>query len=182
VFFGGFVPLVGATVSGVLAVLVALVTKGFITALLVTVGIILVQQLEGHILQPLLMGRFVRIHPLAIILAIGAGGILAGIGGAIIAVPTVAVVNTVVKYWAENARAGLPEWPPPPGSEEPDGPGPPSEPGPPVGPEPLIEPEPALGPDSPGGPERGPPPPEPGPASDQLQPSRVVDTKPGPGE
>jgi putative heme transporter len=182
VFFGGFVPLVGATVSGVLAVLVALVTKGFITALLVTVGIILVQQLEGHILQPLLMGRFVRIHPLAIILAIGAGGILAGIGGAIIAVPTVAVVNTVVKYWAENARAGLPDWPPPPGSEEPDGPGPPSEPGPPVGLEPLIEPEPVLGPDSPGGPERRPPPTGPGPASDQLQPSRVVDTKPGPGE
>jgi predicted PurR-regulated permease PerM len=113
VFFGGFVPLVGATVTGALAVLVALVTKGTFTALLTLGGIILVQQLEGHILQPLLMGRFVRIHPLAIILAIGAGGILAGIGGAVIAVPTVAVVNSVVKYWAENARAGLPDWPPP---------------------------------------------------------------------
>lgn len=124
VFFGGFVPLVGATVSGVLAVLVALVTKGFLTALLTTVGIILVQQLEGHILQPLLMGRFVQIHPLAIILAIGAGGILAGIGGAVIAVPIVAVVNTVVKYWAESARAGLPEWPPPQGPDPPS----PSEP------------------------------------------------------
>ena len=124
VFFGGFVPLVGATVTGALAVLVALVTKGTVTALLTLAGIILVQQLEGHILQPLLMGRFVRIHPLAIILAIGAGGILAGIGGAVIAVPVVAVVNTVVKYWAESARAGLPDWPPPqePQPPRPDGP------------------------------------------------------------
>jgi predicted PurR-regulated permease PerM len=188
VFFGGFVPLVGATVSGVLAVLVALVTKGFITALLTTAGIIMVQQLEGHILQPLLMGRFVRIHPLAIILAIGAGGILAGIGGAIIAVPIVAVVNTVVKYWAENARAGLPDWPPPPGSEEPEsdgpsGPGPPNESELPDGPELPNEPEPAVEPESRGGPERRPPPPpEPGSAPDQLQPSAVVDTEPGPDQ
>lgn len=194
VFFGGFVPLVGATVSGVLAVLVALVTKGFITALLTTVGIILVQQLEGHILQPLLMGRFVRIHPLAIILAIGAGGILAGIGGAVIAVPIVAVVNTVVKYWAENARAGLPEWPPPPGSQEPAGPGPPGGPGsaiglqppaesvPPDGSEPPAEPAPVLEPKSPDGPERRPPPPEPGAAPDPLQPSRVVDAKSSPDQ
>ena len=195
VFFGGFVPLVGATVSGVLAVLVALVTKGFLTALLTTVGIILVQQLEGHILQPLLMGRFVRIHPLAIILAIGAGGILAGIGGAIIAVPTVAVVNTVVKYWAENARAGLPEWPPPPGSEEPNGPGPPTGPSrpaelePPIetgsaaGAGPVTEPGPAPELESAGGPDhRSPPPLEPGAAPDQLQPTRVVDAKSGPDE
>jgi len=182
VFFGGFVPLVGATVSGVLAVLVALVTRGFVTALLTTLGIILVQQLEGHILQPLLMGRFVRIHPLAIILAIGAGGILAGIGGAIVAVPTVAVVNTVVKYWAENARAGLPGWPPPPGSEEL---GPPGEPGPPIDVEPPhdSEPTPQSAHESaqPGGPERRPPPGA-GAAPDRLQPSPAVDGQPDPGE
>lgn len=104
VFFGAFVPLVGATITGALAVLVALVTKGFVTALLVLAGIIAVQQLEGHVLQPFVLGRFVRVHPLAVILAITAGAVLAGIGGAVIAVPVVAVTNTVGRYFVELAR------------------------------------------------------------------------------
>lgn len=104
VFFGAFVPLVGATVTGAVAVLVALVTKGLVTALLVLAGIIGVQQLEGHVLQPFLLGRFVRVHPLAVVLGITAGAILAGIGGAIIAVPLIAIINTVGKYFVEVAR------------------------------------------------------------------------------
>jgi putative heme transporter len=104
VFFGAFVPLVGATVTGAVAVLVALVTKGWVTALLVLAGILAVQQVEGHVLQPFLLGRFVRVHPLAVVLAITAGAILAGIGGAIIAVPLVAIVNAVGKYFVEVAR------------------------------------------------------------------------------
>jgi putative heme transporter len=104
VFFGAFVPLVGATVTGAVAVLVALVTKGLVTALLVLAGIIGVQQLEGHVLQPFLLGRFVRVHPLAVVLGITAGAILAGIGGAIIAVPLIAIINTVGKYLVEVAR------------------------------------------------------------------------------
>ncbi len=104
VFFGAFVPLVGATVTGAVAVLVALVTKGWVTALLVLAGIIAVQQLEGHILQPFVLGRFVRVHPLAVVLAITAGAVLGGIGGAVIAVPIVAIANAIGKYFVELAR------------------------------------------------------------------------------
>jgi predicted PurR-regulated permease PerM len=104
VFFGAFVPLVGATVTGAVAVLVALVTKGLVTALIVLAGIIGIQQLEGHVLQPFLLGRFVRVHPLAIVLGITAGAVLAGIGGAVIAVPLVAIANAVGKYFVEVAR------------------------------------------------------------------------------
>lgn len=104
VFFGAFVPLVGATLTGAVAVLVALVTKGVVTALLVLAGIIAVQQLEGHVLQPFLLGRFVRVHPLAVVLGITAGAVLAGIGGAVIAVPLIAITNTVGKYFVEIAR------------------------------------------------------------------------------
>jgi predicted PurR-regulated permease PerM len=108
VFFGAFVPLVGATISGALAVLVALVTHGLASALIVLAGIIAIQQIEGHVLQPVLMGRLVRIHPLAVVLAIGAGGVIAGIGGAVIAVPVVAVVNSVGAYFAGHVRANNP--------------------------------------------------------------------------
>lgn len=98
VFFGAFVPLVGAVVTGSVAVLVALVLASPLDALLVLAGILVVQQIEGNLLQPLIMSRFVKIHPLAVALAVTAGAILAGIGGAIIAVPIVAVANTVVGY------------------------------------------------------------------------------------
>ena len=98
VFFGAFIPLVGAFISGALAVLVAFVTQGPIVALLVLAGIIAVQQIEAHLFAPLVMGRMVRVHPLAIVLAISAGAVVFGIIGAIVAVPIVAVVNTVSTY------------------------------------------------------------------------------------
>ena len=97
VFLGAFIPIVGAALSGAVAVLVALVDKGWVISLIVLGAVIVVQQLEGHILQPLIMGRAVAIHPLGIIVGIAAGAILAGIVGALIAVPLIAVLNTGVR-------------------------------------------------------------------------------------
>lgn len=101
VFLGAFVPMIGATVAGAVAVLVALVDQGPLTALLMLVGVIVVQQIEGNVLQPFLMGRFVSVHPLGVIVAITCGLIVAGIGGALLAVPLVAAVNAVVLHLAE---------------------------------------------------------------------------------
>ncbi|WP_327661784.1 MULTISPECIES: AI-2E family transporter [unclassified Streptomyces] len=106
IFLFAFIPLVGAVVSGALAVVVALVTQGVFTAVM-TLGVVLaVQQIEGHILQPFILGRAVRVHPLAVVLAVAAGGMVSGIGGAVVAVPLVAVTNTVVVYlraWSREA-------------------------------------------------------------------------------
>jgi len=97
VFLGAFVPLVGAVLTGLLAVLVALIAKGWIYAL-VTLGLIIaVNQLEAHVLQPLVMGRAVSIHPLAVVLGISTGGILAGIVGALLAVPMIAFIDRAVR-------------------------------------------------------------------------------------
>ncbi|MGI5480952.1 AI-2E family transporter [Streptomyces lavendofoliae] len=98
IFLFSFVPLVGAVVSGALAVIVALVTQGVFTALMVLLVVLAVQQIEGHVLQPFILGRAVRVHPLAVVLAVASGGLVAGIGGAVVAVPLVAVTNTVVGY------------------------------------------------------------------------------------
>jgi predicted PurR-regulated permease PerM len=98
IFLFAFIPLVGAVVSGALAVVVALVTQGVFTAVMVLVVVLAVQQIEGHVLQPFILGRAVRVHPLAVVLAVAAGGLVAGIGGAVVAVPLVAVTNTVVGY------------------------------------------------------------------------------------
>jgi predicted PurR-regulated permease PerM len=97
VFLGAFIPLVGAVIAGFLAVIVALIAKGWIFALITLGLIIAVQQLEGHVLQPLVMGRAVSIHPLAIVLAIAGGAVLAGIVGALLAVPTVAFLNSAMR-------------------------------------------------------------------------------------
>ena len=97
VFLGAFIPLVGAVVAGFLAVIVALIAKGLVYALITLGLIIAVQQLEGHVLQPLVMGRAVSIHPLAVVLAIAGGAVLAGIVGALLAVPTVAFLNSAVR-------------------------------------------------------------------------------------
>ncbi|TDD18250.1 AI-2E family transporter [Kribbella turkmenica] len=102
VFVGAFVPVIGALISGVVAVLVALVAKGPIVAIIMLGVVIGVQQLEAHVLQPFLLGRAVSVHPLAIILAIATGVIVAGIVGALVAVPTVAVLNTIVNHLAGN--------------------------------------------------------------------------------
>ena len=97
VFIGALIPIVGAFMTGFLAVLVALVTKGFLTALIVLGIIIGVMQLEAHVMQPLLLGRAVRLHPLAVVLAITTGIVLAGIVGGLLAVPIVAVLNTAIR-------------------------------------------------------------------------------------
>ncbi|MDQ0599229.1 putative PurR-regulated permease PerM [Streptomyces canus] len=98
IFLFAFIPLVGAVVSGALAVVVALVTQGVFTAVMSLAVVLAVQQIEGHILQPFILGRAVRVHPLAVVLSVAAGGMIAGIGGAVVAVPLVAVTNTVVGY------------------------------------------------------------------------------------
>jgi predicted PurR-regulated permease PerM len=103
VFLGAFIPLVGAVVAGFLAVVVALLAKGFIYALITLGLIIAVQQLEGHVLQPLVMGRAVSVHPLAVVLAIAAGAVLAGIVGALLAVPTVAFLNSAIRVLLATA-------------------------------------------------------------------------------
>jgi predicted PurR-regulated permease PerM len=106
VFLGAFVPMIGATVAGTVAILVALVDQGPVTALLMLVGVIVVQQLEGHVLQPFLMGRFVSLHPLGVIVAIGCGVLVAGIAGALIAVPLAAAGNAVAQHLASYTSIG----------------------------------------------------------------------------
>jgi len=103
VFLGAFVPLVGATVAGTVAVLVALVDHGPVTALFMLGGVILVQQLEAHGLQPFLMGRWVSVHPLAVIIAIATGVLVGGIAGALVAVPLAATLNAVGQHLAAEA-------------------------------------------------------------------------------
>ncbi len=106
VFLGAFVPIVGATVAGTVAVLVALVDQGPIRALIMLAVVIGVQQLEGHVLQPFLMGRWVSVHPLGVILAIAAGVLTAGVAGALVAVPLAAAVNAVVQHLAAYTEPG----------------------------------------------------------------------------
>ena len=100
--------LVGAVVTGALAVLIALVYNGPFVALLMLAGVLLVQQLEGNVLQPLVMGPAVRVHPLAVVLAVTAGGLLAGIPGTLFAVPIVAFVNVFVRYIAAKRWRTVP--------------------------------------------------------------------------
>lgn len=97
VFLGAFIPLVGAVLTGSLAVVVALLAKGWIYALITLAVVIGVMQLEAHVLQPLVMGRAVSIHPLAVVLAISTGAVLAGIGGALLSVPMVAFLNSALR-------------------------------------------------------------------------------------
>ncbi len=106
VFLGAFIPLVGATVAGSVAVLVALVDQGPFDALLMLGGVILVQQIEGHILQPFLMGRWVSVHPLGVIFALGAGVLVGGVAGALVAVPLAAALNAVGQHLASHTDVG----------------------------------------------------------------------------
>ncbi|AYC38850.1 MULTISPECIES: AI-2E family transporter [Streptomyces] len=117
IFLFSFIPLVGAVASGALAVLVALVTQGVFTAVMTLAVVLAVQQIEGHILQPFILGRAVRVHPLAVVLTVATGGMVAGIGGAVVAVPLVAVTNTVVSYLKAYAE----DQSPPPDAEDDDG-------------------------------------------------------------
>jgi len=102
VFLGSFIPVVGAVVTGTLAVFVALIFLGPVPALIMVGIVLLVQQVEGHILQPLVMGSAVKVHPIAVVFAVAAGSGIAGIPGALFAVPIVAVINVMVSYIASG--------------------------------------------------------------------------------
>ncbi|MEO6500394.1 MAG: AI-2E family transporter [Jatrophihabitantaceae bacterium] len=126
VFFGGFIPIIGAFVTGALAALVALVTNGLTSALIVIVLVLVVQQVEGHILQPVLVGRALDLQAPVVILSVTTGGALAGVTGAFLAVPLVAVVVTMARYAREQflaraepptAAAAVPTSAPPPASD-----------------------------------------------------------------
>ena len=106
VFLGAFVPIVGAFVAGTVAVLVALVDHGWVVALIMLGAVVLVQQIESHVLQPFLMGRFVSVHPLGVIVAIAAGILVAGVAGALIAVPFAAAANAVAQHLASATAVG----------------------------------------------------------------------------
>jgi predicted PurR-regulated permease PerM len=110
VFLAAYVPLVGILVAGALAFLVTLGTKGWIAALILLAVFVVEGQVEGHLLQPLVMGRIVRLHPLAIILVLAVGGIIAGIAGAIVAVPAAAALCYAWPHLRRN-----PDVPPCPG-------------------------------------------------------------------
>ncbi len=97
IFFGGMFPIIGAVVSGSLAVLVALADTGLVTALVVLGLVVAVQQIEGNVLEPLILGRIIPLHPLVIILSITAGSVLLGILGAFLAVPVAAITARVVE-------------------------------------------------------------------------------------
>ena len=111
VFFGTFIPLIGAPIAMFIAVIVALAAKGPVIALIVLLGIALLGQLEGHVLQPLVMSKAVNIHPLAVALSVAAGTILAGLFGAVIAVPVVSVCYGVARFWNQTKPADDPEAP-----------------------------------------------------------------------
>jgi predicted PurR-regulated permease PerM len=103
VFISSFIPMVGATLSGAVAVLVALVAQGPVVALFMLLGVVAVQQIESNVLQPFLLGRFVSLHPLGVLVAIGCGILIAGVAGALVAVPLVAALNAVALHLAEGA-------------------------------------------------------------------------------
>jgi len=126
IFLGSFIPLVGLTVAGAFAVAVAGLEHGLTSAIVVAVAIIVLVQVEAHLLQPLIMSRSVEVHPLGIALAVITGTLLGGIVGALLAVPLVAFLNTTFhalragpqapEVRAESAAEGGPA-PPPEGSE-----------------------------------------------------------------
>ncbi|MCS4275442.1 putative PurR-regulated permease PerM [Mycetocola sp. BIGb0189] len=115
VFLGAFIPFVGAILTGTVAVFLALVYNGPWQALGMLIVILLVQQVEGHILQPVLMGNAVKLHPLAVVLVVTAGALVAGIPGALFAVPLAAVVNEMTRYIAGG------RWRTPPAGDRSDG-------------------------------------------------------------
>ncbi|MFO7689388.1 MAG: AI-2E family transporter [Cryobacterium sp.] len=113
VFLGSFIPIVGAVATGIVAVVIALIFNGWPIALAMLGVVLLVQQVEGHVLQPLIMGSAVKVHPLAVVLVVAAGAMLAGIPGALFAVPIAAVVNAMTDYiaggrWRTESASGEP--------------------------------------------------------------------------
>lgn len=107
-FLAAFIPLIGAFLAGLAAVLIALVFNGLVPALLVLGVIIVVQQVEGHLLYPILMSRTVNLHPAVIVLALATGGIVAGIIGVFLAVPVAGVVSTLISYARDRPPEAAP--------------------------------------------------------------------------
>lgn len=97
-FLAAFFPIIGAVTAGAAAVLVALVSDGNTAALIVLVAIIVIQQVEGNVLYPLVVGRSLNLHPVAMLLVLGIGGVVAGVAGAFLAVPIAAVIGAIVNY------------------------------------------------------------------------------------
>jgi predicted PurR-regulated permease PerM len=108
-FFGAFIPIIGAFVAGAFAVLIALVDQGFTTALIVLVIVLIVQQLEGNVLQPIIQGRGFNLHAAVVILAVTAGSSLAGIIGAFLGVPVAALIAVVYRYVRDELDGKSPE-------------------------------------------------------------------------
>lgn len=101
-FAGAFLPIVGAIVAGLIATLVALATEGLVTALILLAVVVLVQQVEGDVLQPIVLGRAVKLHPVVILLGVAGGATLGGVVGAFLSVPLLAVGAAVMEYlWGE---------------------------------------------------------------------------------
>lgn len=115
VFIGGFIPYIGSTLSGSVAVLVALAANGPIDALLTLLAVIAVQQLEGNFLEPFIVGHQVRLHPVAVVVVVFAGSLLAGVAGAIVAVPIAAVAYRVFRVLRDRRGEPDPEPAPEPG-------------------------------------------------------------------
>jgi putative heme transporter len=116
-FLGAFLPLIGAFLAGLTAVLIALVSNGVVAALLVLGAIVLVQQVEGHLLYPLLMGRTVNLHPAVILVALGTGGVLAGVIGVFLAVPVAGVISVLLGYVRREPAPESPVMEEPEGTE-----------------------------------------------------------------
>lgn len=118
-FIGGFIPIVGAFVAGVLAVLIALVANGPVNALIVLGVILAVQQLEGNVLQPWLQAKSMKLHAVIVLLAVTMGSSIFGIIGAFLAVPVAATLAVIVRYYGEQVGLRAGEEPPPSDEEEP---------------------------------------------------------------
>jgi len=118
-FIGGFFPIVGAVTAGAAATLVALVSGGLTDALLVLAATIAVQQLESHLLQPLVMSRAVKMHPVGVLLSVAAGAVIWGVVGAFLAVPVAAVISRSASYLRSGPDGALAaaEPAPPPGTD-----------------------------------------------------------------
>jgi putative heme transporter len=104
IFLGGFIPIVGAALIGGVAALVALVANGPVVALVVVAVVVAINQLDGRVLQPMVLGRALSLHPLVVLLALAGGGILSGIAGAVLAVPLTAVGWSLIQIWFPNPR------------------------------------------------------------------------------
>lgn len=127
VFIGSFIPIIGVVIFGGLAVVVTMITVGPIAGLIVLIVLVVSNQIEGHLLQPLVVGRYVHLHPLAIAITLTGAALLAGLPGAIFGVPVVAAINAAAKYL--SGREDADGNPIPNGEEEtpPDDDGPPEE-------------------------------------------------------